>query len=340
MDTRRILAIETSCDETAVAILTAPAQVEVSLVSSQVHLHRPFGGVVPEVASRAHQEWLPLLVQQSLLETGFQPENIDLIAATRGPGLVGALLVGVTFSRALAHAWSKPWLGVNHLEGHLASLDLCEPPFDPPYVALMVSGGHTEYVRVDEDRESVYLGGTLDDAAGEAFDKVAQLLDLGYPGGPAIQNAAEKYEGELYDFPIPMKGRPGCDISFSGLKTAVAVAIENHGIAQKGVGSPEYWAASFQKTVVQALLHKLETAADQVGEKRIALVGGVAANKPLREAAQQLADSRGFQLGIVPIRYCGDNAAMIAAAALWRMESGRIDEECVDADPNLFFQTA
>ncbi len=336
----RILAIETSCDETAVAVLTAPLQVEVSLVSSQVHLHKPFGGVVPEVASRAHQEWLPLLVQQALKESDLQPDDIDLIATTRGPGLVGALLVGVSFSRALALAWGKPWVGINHLEGHLASLDLCDPSFDPPYVALLVSGGHTEYVRVDENRESIYLGGTLDDAAGEAFDKVAQLLDLGYPGGPSVQKAAEEYEGDLYPFPIPMKGKPGCDISFSGLKTAVAVALEREGIADEGIYSKPYWAASFQKTVVEALLLKLETAADMVGEKRIALVGGVAANRPLREAAQKLADRHGFQLGVVPLKYCGDNAAMIAAAALWQIQKGEVDPESLDADPNLFFQTA
>jgi N6-L-threonylcarbamoyladenine synthase len=335
----RILAIETSCDETAVAILHAPSTVEVSLVSSQVHLHRPFGGVVPEVASRAHQEWLPLLVRQALAEARLSPQDIDVIAATRGPGLVGALLVGVAFSRSLALAWEKPWLGVNHLEGHLASLDLCDTPFHPPYVCLLVSGGHTEYVSVGEDRTTAFLGGTLDDAAGEAFDKVSQLLGLGYPGGPSIQLAAENYEGPLYPFPVPMKGKPGCDISFSGLKTAVAVAIQKQGVAPAGIGSKEYWAASFQHTVVEALLLKLEAAADQVGEKRIALVGGVAANRPLREAAQLLANRRGFELGVVPLRYCGDNAAMIAAAALWNIEKGVQDPESLDADPNLFFQS-
>lgn len=335
----RILAIETSCDETAVAILKTPSTVEVSLVSSQIHLHRPFGGVVPEVASRAHQEWLPLLVKQALSEAGLGRDGIDLIAATRGPGLVGALLVGISFSRSLALAWDKPWIGVNHLEGHLASLDLCEPPFEPPYVALLVSGGHTEYVWVKEDREAVYLGGTLDDAAGEAFDKVAQLLDLGYPGGPAIQAAAEGYEGSGYSFPVPMKGKPGCDISFSGLKTAVAVAVQKEGIVPTGVGSKEYWAASFQRVVVEALLSKLESAADQVSEKRIALVGGVAANRPLREAAQRLANRRAFKLGVVPLKYCGDNAAMIAAAAYWRVATGTTQPEALDADPNLFFQS-
>ncbi|MCB9770691.1 MAG: tRNA (adenosine(37)-N6)-threonylcarbamoyltransferase complex transferase subunit TsaD [Candidatus Omnitrophica bacterium] len=335
----RILAIESSCDETAVAILESPSTVRVSLVSSQVALHRPFGGVVPEVASRAHQEWLPLLVKQALAETDSGPEDIDLIVSTRGPGLIGALLVGVSFSRSLAMAWGKPWMGINHLEGHLASLDLCEPSFHPPYVALLVSGGHTEYVHVDTDREVRYLGGTLDDAAGEAFDKVAQLLALGYPGGPAIQKAAEGYEGDLYPFPIPMKGKPTCDISFSGLKTAVAVALEKEGIAESGVGSKEYWAASFQETVVEALLQKLELAAEQVNESRIALVGGVAANRALREGAQRLADRRGLDLGVVPLKYCGDNAAMIAAAAVWRIEKSGLQSESLDADPNLFFQT-
>lgn len=337
----RVLAIETSCDETAVAVVHETAGVEVSLVSSQVHLHRPFGGVVPEVASRAHQEWLPLLVEKALEQANCSRDDIDLIAATRGPGLVGALLVGVTFSRSLALVWEKPWIGVNHLEGHLASLDLCDPPFEPPYAALLVSGGHTEYVSVKADRQATYLGGTLDDAAGEAFDKVAQLLDLGYPGGPAIQKAAEAYEGTLHPFPVPMKGRSGCDISFSGLKTAVAVAVEKEGLSDTGVRSKAYWAASFQRTTIEALLLKLEAAADLAGMKRIALVGGVAANRPLRESAAELAKRRGFELGVVPLPYCGDNAAMIAAAALWKFRDGELSADLeTDADPNLFFQCA
>ncbi len=307
----RILAIETSCDETAVAVVSRSKGVEVSLVSSQVDLHRPFGGVVPEVACRAHQEWLPLLTRKALEETGYAPADFDGIAVTHGPGLIGALLVGMSFARGLAWAWDLPWAGINHLEGHLASLDLAEPPFNPPYVALLASGGHTEFFDVNEDWGIRFLGGTLDDAAGEAFDKVAHLLGLGYPGGPAIEQAADRHEGERYSFPTPMKGHRGCDISFSGLKTAVAVAIQ-----QDGTRNSSYWAASFQDCVVEALRRKLEIAAKQSGRKRVALVGGVAANKALRDSIARMARRKGWDFGVSPLSYCGDNAAMTGAAAV------------------------
>lgn len=330
----RILAIETSCDETAVAVVSEEGGVEVSYVSSQVDLHRPFGGVVPEVASRAHQEWLPLLVAQALEETGSSRFNLDAIAATRGPGLIGALLVGVSFAKALSLGWGIPWIGVNHLEGHLASLDLASPPFDPPYVALLASGGHTEYLDVSQDWEIKFLGGTLDDAAGEAFDKVAHLLGLGYPGGPLVEKAASQFSGALFPFPEPMKGRPGCDISFSGLKTAVAVAVGKNGKAIE-VPEAERWSASFQKTLIDALISKLEAAAEEAGRQRIAVVGGVAANGALREAAAKLAARRGWDFGVCPKAYCGDNAAMIGAAALraWKREGW--SPFALDADPRL-----
>jgi N6-L-threonylcarbamoyladenine synthase len=331
----RILAFETSCDETAVAIVRDDRTVEYSAVSSQIDLHRPFGGVVPEVASRAHQEWLPLLTRQALDETGFGRGDFDAIAATRGPGLIGALLVGVSFSRALSLAWDLPWVGVNHLEGHLASLQLADPPFEPPFVALLVSGGHTEYVEVNAQGKVRFLGGTLDDAAGEAFDKVAHLLGLGYPGGPAIQTAAEKYGGtDFHPLPVPMKGRPGCDISFSGLKTAVAVALEKEN-GQMDKAKAARWAASFQGVAVEALLNKLEAAADEAGQRRIALAGGVAANGELRAAAKRLARKRGFELGVAPIEYCGDNAAMIGVAAFAILARGDEISAVADADPNL-----
>jgi N6-L-threonylcarbamoyladenine synthase len=307
----RFLAIETSCDETAVAVVSRKKGVETSFISSQVDLHRPFGGVVPEVACRAHQEWLPLLVKETLDQTGYSPTDFDGIAVTHGPGLIGALLVGMSFARGLAWAWDLPWAGINHLESHLASLDLADPPFEPPYVALLASGGHTEFFDVGEGWEIRFLGGTLDDAAGEAFDKVAHLLGLGYPGGPAIEKASNNHTGERYSFPAPMKGKQGCDISFSGLKTAVAVALQ-----QDGSRNTSYWAASFQDCVVEALTRKLESAAKQSDRKRVALVGGVAANKTLRESINQMARRRGWDCGFSPLKYCGDNAAMVGAAAL------------------------
>lgn len=328
----RILAIETSCDETAVAVVSSGPVVEISLISSQIDLHRPFGGVVPEVASRAHQEWLPKLVGQALDETGHTRDSIDAVVATRGPGLIGALLVGVSFAKSLALAWGKPWLGVNHLEGHLASLDLCEPPFEPPFTALLVSGGHTEYVDVNENWEVSFLGGTLDDAAGEAFDKVAAILDLGYPGGPVIEKSAALWTGDLHRFSEPMRGRPGCDVSFSGLKTAVALAVEQ---AQNGDREASRFAASFQKAAVDTLVRKLEVAAGLSGRNRIALCGGVAANQALRDAAAKLALKRDWQLGVCPKKYCGDNAAMIGAAAFRALRRDGWSSSQVDADPRL-----
>ncbi|MCG3199299.1 MAG: tRNA N6-adenosine threonylcarbamoyltransferase [bacterium] len=307
---------------------------EVSYVNSQVHLHRPFGGVVPEVASRAHQEWLPLLVKRALLESGREPSDLDGIAVTRGPGLIGALLVGVSFAKALSLGWGIPWIGINHLEGHLASLDLADPPFDPPYVALLVSGGHTEYLDVSEDWSIRYLGGTHDDAAGEAFDKVASILELGYPGGPAIEKAAREYSGGLHPFPRPMKGREGCDISFSGLKTAVLLAVQAEG-GLPANGDTSRWAASFQQAAVEALTDKLQAAADMAGRNRIALVGGVAANGALRESVRALAKRRGWAHGVCPLKYCGDNAAMIGAAAFRALPRESWSPMELEADPRL-----
>lgn len=326
----RILAIETSCDETAVAVVSKSKGVEYSLVSSQIDLHRPFGGVVPEVACRAHQEWLPLLTGETLKKTGYGPQDFDGIVVTYGPGLIGALLVGMSFARGLAWAWDLPWAGINHLEGHLASLDLADPAFDPPYVALLASGGHTEFYDVSEEWEIRFLGGTLDDAAGEAFDKVAHLLGLGYPGGPAIEQASNGHRGELFSFPAPMKGKRGCDISFSGLKTAVAVALQQNGPQDVG-----YWAASFQHCVVDALTRKLESAAKQAGRKRIALVGGVAANTALRESISCLARRKGWDFGLSPLKYCGDNAAMIGSAALRTIPQRGWSPLDLDVSPRL-----
>lgn len=331
----RLLAIETSCDETAVAVVSKKNGVESSLVASQIHLHQPFGGVVPEVACRAHQEWLPRLVKQSLSDTGITPAEIDGIAVTRGPGLIGALLVGLSFARGLAWGWQKPWVGINHLEGHIASLDLSDPPFDPPYVALLASGGHTDFFHVDPDWHIRFLGGTLDDAAGEAFDKVAHLLQLGYPGGPVIEKAAGNHHGPIHDFPIPMSGHRGCNISFSGLKTAVALAVEKEGNAIRN-GQAAYWAASFQRCVIMALVKKLEAAADMVGCSRVAIVGGVAANRLLRDTVASLAEKHGWEVGVAPMKYCGDNAAMIGVAALRHLEQRGWSSPDLDADPRLF----
>jgi N6-L-threonylcarbamoyladenine synthase len=307
-----ILGIETSCDETAAAVLTSDGEVRSSVVASQADLHARYGGVVPEVASRRHLELIGPVVTEALQEAGVALDDVDRIAVTQGPGLVGALLVG--FSTAKALAWSKglPLVPVDHLHGHLASLELGEQGLEPPYVCLLASGGHTLLLAVrDPDRQPVLLGGTLDDAAGEAFDKGARLLGLGYPGGAAIDRLAA--HGDPGAFAFPVAKVPGLDFSFSGLKTALLYAVRDLGDGELERRRADL-AASYQSAIVRALVGRAREAAAQTGAERIAVVGGVAANSALRAS---LADAV-----FAPLGYCTDNAAMIAAAGL-RMQPMR-----------------
>jgi N6-L-threonylcarbamoyladenine synthase len=308
-----ILAIETSCDDTCAAVVNG-SRILSNVVSSQVEFHAEFGGVVPEVASRHHLELLNPVVDEALGRAGVELGDVDSLAVTRGPGLIGALLVGVSGAKAMAAATRKPLAGVDHLQGHVAASFLEPDPLEPPFLCLVASGGHTLLAAVPDHRGYETLGQTLDDAAGEALDKAARLLGLGFPGGPAIQRVAESGDPEAFEFPIAMARDPGLDFSFSGLKTALAYRVRDLGADGARERLPDL-AASFQAAVVGQLLAKLERALDAGDWPAVSLGGGVAANALLRERAQALCDERGISLKLVALELCTDNAAMIASAA-------------------------
>ena len=310
-----ILGIETSCDETAAAVVIDGTEIRSSVVSSQVELHARFGGVVPEIASRAHLEIVNQVIGDALVEAGIDFSDLDAVAATRGPGLAGALLVGVSAAKAVSLAQGIPYVGVNHLEGHLHAAWLQHPGVELPLAVLLVSGGHTMLVSVHGDAQYRVLGQTVDDAAGEAFDKVARLLGLGYPGGPVIDRLAREGNPTAVRFPRPMIG-DGLDFSFSGLKTAVL-----HQVRRDADANVADLAASFQAAVVDVLTHKLDAAADAIGARTLVLGGGVAANSQLRASVAELAIETGRAALIPPPELCTDNAAMIAATAWWRIRS-------------------
>ena len=324
-----VLAIETSCDETAASVVMGGHDVLSSVVSSQVDIHAIYGGVVPEIASRAHLDLVVPVVQQAIDDAGIDASRIDAVACTVGPGLVGALLVGVSAAKALALTWTVPFVGVNHMEAHLYAAFLEEPDLELPLVVLLVSGGHTMFVAMEGHGRYRLLGRTIDNAAGEAFDKVARFLGLGYPGGPAIDRIASQGDPDAIAFPRAMRN-DGLNVSFSGLKTAVV----NHVRANPGVSTADV-AASFQEAVVDVLVVKARRAADQVGATALALGGGVAANSLLRErfAAACAEDGR---RGFLPSRaMCTDNAAMIGSVAWHRLRSDGPTGLDRGADPNL-----
>jgi len=300
-----ILGLETSCDETAAAVVTDDGRVLSSVVSSQADLHAKYGGVVPEIASRRHLELVTPVVQEALATAGTSLDDVRRIAVTQGPGLVGALLVGLSAAKAIAWARRLPLTPVDHLEGHVASLYVEPHPLEPPFLCLLASGGHTLLLGVRERGEPAErLGTTLDDAAGEAFDKGARLLGLGYPGGAEIDRLAQMGDREAFDFPVARV--PGLDFSFSGLKTALLYAVRDLG-AQESERRRADLAASYQHAIVRALASRVEQAVEQTGLSQVAVVGGVAANSGLRAA---LPDARFASLAL-----CTDNAAMIASAA-------------------------
>lgn len=326
---RLVLGIETSCDETAAAVVEEGREVRSSVVSTQVALHERYGGVVPEIASRAHVELLTPAVAQALIEAGLDEQKIDVVAATTGPGLVGALLVGVSAAKALALVWNVPFVGVNHLEAHLYAPLIDEPELEFPALVLLVSGGHTMLVEMVGHGEYRLLGSTIDDAAGEAFDKVARYLGLGYPGGPAIDRVAGEGDPDSISFPRAMLGE-GLDFSFSGLKTAVVNHVRKH----PEVSTPDV-AASFQTAVVDVLVQKSLRAADQAAADTICLAGGVAANSELRRTMTESAEATGRRVLLPSREMCTDNAAMVAAAGWWRFRSDGATALDVGADPNL-----
>ncbi len=329
MNRTRVLGIETSCDETAAAVVVDGHEVLSSVVSSQVDLHARFGGVVPEIASRAHVELLTPVVARALVEAGIDDDHVDAVAATVGPGLIGALLVGVSAAKTLALVWDVPFVAVNHLEAHLYAALLEDPELELPVVVLLVSGGHTLLVLMEGHGRYRILGSTIDDAAGEAFDKVARYLGLGYPGGPAIDAIAMEGDPEAIAFPRAIMD-DGYDFSFSGLKTSVVNHVRKHPeVATEDV------AASFQEAVVDVLVTKARRAARDHGAKGLCLAGGVAANSQLRERLLDACVTDGLR-GFLPSRsMCTDNAAMVAAAGWYRLQSDGPSPLDTGASPNL-----
>ena len=329
-----ILGIESSCDETAAAVVKNGRQVLSNVISSQVPVHTIFGGVVPEIASRKHIEAIDGVIKKALADAGMTFDDIDAIAVTYGPGLVGALLVGLSEAKALAYALNKPLLGVHHLKGHIAANYITDPDWEPPFLCLVVSGGHTHIIMVDDYRHYHILGHTRDDAAGEAFDKVARAIGLGYPGGPKIQKAAENGNPDAIHFPRPCLDEEGYNFSFSGLKSAVlnylnTEKMQGHTVSQADV------AASFQAAVVEVLVTKTMQAAVDHHVKRVAVAGGVSANKALRQSLEAACKKHGFEFCRPEIILCTDNAAMIASAAYYEYDKGEQSELSLNADPNL-----
>jgi N6-L-threonylcarbamoyladenine synthase len=331
----RVLGIETSCDETAIAVVEDRFSLRANLVASQVDLHRRFGGVVPEVAARAHVETLNPLLEQTLEEAGgLRFSDIEGVAVTRGPGLVGALIVGLSAAKAFALATGVPFVAVNHLEGHVYANFLEHGPPEPPYVCLVVSGGHTMLVHMPEEHRYELLGQTLDDAAGEAFDKVARYIGLEYPGGPALDRAARTGNPDAMRFPRAMEGSGDLDFSMSGLKTAVVRHVKQERAAGREPDVNDL-AASFQEAIVDVQVTKTIQAARERGVSTVLLGGGVVANTRLRERMTAAGEEAGIRVLYPSMALCTDNAAMIAAAGASRLERGERSPLDVGADPGL-----
>ncbi len=335
-----VLGIESSCDEMAAAVVRGGREILASAVHGQADVHSPYGGVVPELASRDHVRAVSGVVEAALSQAGIALEDLDGIAVTAGPGLIGSLLVGLSFAKALAYARGLPLVGVHHLVGHLVAAELAsqgtaagvEELLAPPYLGLVVSGGHTALYRVPESGAPTPLGETRDDAAGEAFDKVAKLLGLPFPGGPEISKLAEQGNPWAFDLPRPMRGRPGLDFSYSGLKTAVSLAVARQGgLAAMSETAKADLAAAFESVVVESLVERTLRAARQEGLDRIAVVGGVAANRRLRSEMQNAAARDGRRAIFPPMSLCTDNAVMIAAAGTRLLARGVRDDLSLEA---------
>ncbi len=331
-----LLGIETSCDETAAAVVADGKDVRSNVVASQVDLHRKYGGVVPEIASRAHIEKLDAVIEEAMQLAGCSRGDIDAIAVTNRPGLVGALIIGVTAAKTLSWAWGKPLLAVNHIEAHACSpsIELDDPPW--PAVGLIVSGGHTTLYRIDSATSIERLGATTDDAAGEAFDKVATILGLGYPGGPEIERISREGDPRAVRFPRTMLGPESLDFSFSGIKTSVLYHVHGHGRTSGGLEKLSAQAiadiaASFQQAVVDVLVRKAMLAVTQTGVPTVVLGGGVAANTALRTALAVECDKRKLAFHAAKMAYCTDNAAMIAARGYHQLMAGDVASLDLDA---------
>lgn len=329
-----ILAIESSCDETAAAVVRNGREVRSNIISSQIDLHKLYGGVVPEIASRKHIEKINQVIKEALSEAGTTLDEIDAIGVTYGPGLVGALLVGVAEAKAIAWAKDIPLVGVHHIEGHISANYIEHPDLEPPFVCLVASGGHTHLVCVKEYGKYEILGRTRDDAAGEAYDKVARAIGLGYPGGPKIDRIAKEGNPDAIQFPKAKVNDAEYDFSFSGLKSAVLNYI--NGCKMKGeTFDPADLAASFQKAVVEVLVGNSMRAVEKLGMKKFAIAGGVASNSAFREAMEEACEKRGMKFYRPSPIYCTDNAAMIGAAAYYEYLAGTRSGWDLNAVPNL-----
>lgn len=331
-DSRLVLGIESSCDEMAAAVVRGGREILSSVVSSQVEVHSPYGGVVPELASRDHARVVSQVAEEALKEAGIELSDLAGIAVTAGPGLVGSLLVGLSFAKALAYRAGLPLVAVHHLAGHLAAAELADATLEAPYIGLVVSGGHTALYRVQTEGSPELLGETRDDAVGEAFDKVAKLLGLGFPGGPAVSKAAQAGDPSAVDFPRPMSRKGGLDFSFSGLKTAVSLEVQRRGGREElGDAGVADLSASFEAAAVDSLVARTRRALEREALDRVAVVGGVAANRVLRERLKAEGDRRGFGSVFPPPSLCTDNAVMIAAAGARGLERGERDGLSVSA---------
>ena len=329
-----ILAIESSCDETAASVVKNGREVLSNVISSQIALHTLYGGVVPEIASRKHIEKINQVIESALAEADVTLEEITAIAVTYGPGLVGALLVGVAEAKALAYAAKKPLVGVHHIEGHVSANFIENPDLEPPFVCLIVSGGHTHLVIVKDYGEFEIIGHTRDDAAGEAFDKVARAVGLGYPGGPKVDKAAREGNPHAIEFPRAKVGDNPYDFSFSGLKSAVLNYINHAKMPGEEICVPDL-AASFQNAVVESLVSRAIMAAKEYGYDKLAIAGGVASNSALREGMKAACEKEGIRFYHPSPIYCTDNAAMIGAAAYYEYQKGARSGWDLNAVPNL-----
>ena len=329
-----VLAIESSCDETAAAVVKNGRTVLSNVIDSQIDIHTKYGGVVPEIASRNHIANIDRVIRTALSDAGVTLSQIDGIGVTKGPGLVGALLVGVAEAKAIAFAADKPLIGVNHIEGHVCANFIEHPDLEPPFLCLIVSGGHTHLAMMEDYGRFDILGRTVDDAAGEAFDKVARAIGLGYPGGPKIEKAAKEGDPEAIRFPRGKVDGSAYDFSFSGMKSAVLNYLNHEEMMGNPISVPDV-AASFQQAVIDVLTEHAVTAAKELGQRRLVLAGGVASNRTLRAALQKACEAQGITLYVPSPVYCTDNAAMIGAAAYYHFAKGERDGMDLNAVPGL-----